>query len=54
MTVIVDTPHNTACNFGIVADMVGRHGLVTCETVPALLAVDGDASRGSLELADTS
>lgn len=53
MTVIVDTPSNIARSFEIVDDITGQHGLVTCETVPALLAVDGADSRGGLDLADT-
>ena len=51
MTILVDTPERIAHSFGIVDAVTGRHGLVTCETVPALLAVDGGASHGSLALA---
>ena len=51
MTILVDTPERIAHSFGIVHAVTGRHGLVTGETVPALLAVDGGASHGSLALA---
>lgn len=53
MTVIVDTPANIARTFEIVDAITGHHGLITCETVPALLAVDGADRRGGLDLADT-
>ena len=53
MTVIVDTPTRIARSFQIAADLTGSHGLITCETVPALLAIDGADRRGGLDLADT-
>jgi len=53
MTVIVDTPSNIARTFEIVDAITGRDGLITCETVPALLAIDGADRRGGLDLADT-
>ena len=52
VTVIVDTPRNIARSFAIIDDLTGRHGLVTCETVPALLAVDDGDSHGGFDLAD--
>ncbi len=52
-TVIVDTPSNIARSYQIAAALTGRDGLITCETVPALLAVHDGDSRGGLELADT-
>lgn len=52
MTILVDTPERIARSFGIVDAVTGRHGLVTCETVPALLAVDSGASHGGLDLAE--
>lgn len=52
-TVIVDTPGNIARCYQIADAIVGRDGLITSETVPALLAVHDGDSRGALELADT-
>lgn len=52
MTILVDTPERIAHSFGIVDAVTGRHGLVTCETVPALLAVHSGASHGGLDLAE--
>ncbi len=51
MTVIVDTPSRIARSFEIAADLTGSHGLITCETVPALLAIDGADHHGGLDLA---
>lgn len=53
MTVIVDTPARVARTFEIAADLTGSHGLITCETVPALLAIDGTDRHGGLDLAQT-
>lgn len=53
MTVIVDTPSRIAHSFQIARDLTGGHGLITCETVPALLAVDGNDRHGGLDLAQT-
>jgi PII-like signaling protein len=50
-TTIIDTPENIARSFELVDDLTAEHGLVTCETVPALLALGGPQSRGGLELA---
>ena len=52
MTIIVDTPRNIAASFDIVDNLTGEHGLVTCEMVPALLAVHKDDRHGGLDLAD--
>jgi PII-like signaling protein len=51
-TVIVDTPQGIARSFEIVDDLTGTHGLVTCETVPALIALSADGRHGTGELAD--
>lgn len=48
-TTIVDTPENIARSFDLVDEFTAEHGLVTCETVPALLVVDGVERRGGLE-----
>lgn len=53
VTVIVDTPARIARSFEIAAGLTGDHGLITCETVPALLAIDGKDRHGGLDLADT-
>ena len=50
-TIIVDTPDHIARSFDIIDELTREHGLVTCEMVPALLAVDGDDRRGGTELA---
>lgn len=50
-TVVVDSPDNIGRGFEIVDAATSRHGLVTCETVPALLALDGAAPHGRLGLA---
>ena len=50
-TTIIDTPDNIARSFDLVDELTAEHGLVTCETVPALLALDGPQPRGGLELA---
>jgi PII-like signaling protein len=52
MTVIVDRPSRIARSFAIVDELTGSHGVVTCEMVPALLAIEGDGRRGSTVLAD--
>ena len=52
LTVIVDTPSSIARSFDIVDELTDTHGLVTCELVPALLAVDGDRRHGGTDLAD--
>ena len=51
MTIIVDTPANIAASFDIVDTLTGEHGMVTCEMVPALLAVHRGERRGGLDLA---
>ncbi len=52
MTVIIDTPSRVAASFDIVDALTAGRGLVTCEMVPALLAIDGDSRHGTTELAD--
>lgn len=52
MTIIVDTPANIAASFDIVDQLTGGHGLVTCEMVPALLAIHGGERQGGMNLAE--
>ena len=52
MTIIIDTPERITHSFGIVDELTGTHGLVTCETVPALMALDGGEHHGSTDLSD--
>jgi len=52
MTVIIDTPSRVAAAFDIVDTLTAGRGLVICETVPALLAVDGDSRHGTTDLVD--
>ncbi|MGE0220076.1 DUF190 domain-containing protein [Mycolicibacterium sp.] len=49
-TVMVDTAPNIAASFEIVDALTERDGLVTCEPVPAAVAVDGPHRRGGLQL----
>lgn len=51
-TVVIDSPENMARIFDIIDTATSDTGLVTCETVPALLALDGTARRGILQLAE--
>jgi PII-like signaling protein len=50
-TIIVDVPENIARSFDIIDELTQEHGLVTCEMVPALLAIDGENRRGGMSLA---
>jgi len=50
-TIIIDTPERIAASFPIVDELTDRHGLVTCELVPALVSIDADVRRGSTQLA---
>lgn len=44
-TTVVDTPERIAATFDIVDELTATHGLVTCESVPTVLAVGGPAGR---------
>lgn len=48
-TTIIDTPENIARSFDLIDELTAEHGLVTCETVPALLTLGGPGPRGGLE-----
>ncbi len=50
-TIIVDSPERIAASFDIVDELTAEHGLVTCELVPALVAVDGAERIGDTRLA---
>ncbi len=50
-TIVVDTPERIAGSFDIVDELTAEHGLVTCELVPALVAVDGAERIGDTRLA---
>jgi len=52
LTIIIDTPERISRSFGIVDELTGTHGLVTCETVPALMALDDGERHGSIDVAD--
>lgn len=52
VSIVVDSPDRVAASFGIVDELTADRGLVTCETVPALLALDAGERRGGVDLAD--
>lgn len=52
VSVAVDSPDRIAASFGIIDELTADRGLVTCEMVPALLALDAGERRGGTELAD--
>ena len=45
-TVLIDTPDAIERSFSIVDELTAEQGLVTCETVPAMVALDGDERYG--------
>lgn len=49
-TVIVDTADSIAASYPVIDELTVTHGLVTCETVPAMLALDNGRARGGLRL----
>ncbi len=49
-TVIVDTAPNIAASYAIVDELTEHDGLVTCEEVPAMLALHDGHTVGSLKL----
>ena len=48
VTTIIDTPEAIARSFGIVKDIIGPRGVVTCQRVPAALSVGIHGARGYL------
>ncbi len=53
-TVVIGSPASIARSFEIVDALTGRAGLVTCEMVPALIAVADGRRTGSTDLANFS
>jgi len=48
LTIVIDTPERIQTAFDIIDDLTAEHGLVTCETVPAIRPVgDGHATTVS-------
>jgi len=52
MTVTIDTPEHIARSFQIIDELTDEHGLVTCETIPAMSAMSETERWGGLRLAD--
>lgn len=50
-SIVVDSPERIAHTFDIIDDLTTNEGLVTCEMVPALVAVDGEQRGGGTTLA---
>jgi PII-like signaling protein len=50
-TIVVDSPERIAASFDIIDALTDRHGLVTCELVPALLSIDAGERHGGTALA---
>jgi PII-like signaling protein len=46
-TIVVDSPERIAASFDVIDGLTERHGLVTCELVPALVSVDDGERRGA-------
>jgi PII-like signaling protein len=47
VTIVIDTPERIQTAFDLIDDLTAEHGLVTCETVPAIRPVgDGHATAG--------
>ncbi|MGH3547174.1 MAG: DUF190 domain-containing protein, partial [Pseudonocardiaceae bacterium] len=51
VTIIIDTSEGIAASFDIVDELTAEHGVVTCETVPALVATTDKKHHGGLQLA---
>ena len=51
VTIVVDAPERIARSFQIIDELTAEHGLVTSETVPAMLALSASERRGGLGLA---
>lgn len=49
-TVMVDTPPSIMASFAIVDELTSGQGLVTCEVVPAMMALQHTQRRGTLRL----
>lgn len=51
VTVLVDSPDRIATSFDVIDELTSRHGLVTCEMVPAMQYFQPDRTHGGLRLA---
>ena len=52
LTVVIGSPSSISRSFEIVDDVTDECGLVTCETVPALLSITDAGRHGGIDLAD--
>ena len=50
-TIVVDSPARIAEAFPIVDELTAEHGMVTSETVPAMVSIDGADRVGGTGLA---
>ena len=48
LTIVIDTPERIQTAFDIIDDLTAEHGLVTCETVPAIRPVGGGQPMAGL------
>ncbi len=51
LTIVIDTPERIQTAFDIIDDLTAEHGLVTCETVPAIRPVGGGQPMAGLPAA---
>ncbi|MGH3855293.1 MAG: DUF190 domain-containing protein, partial [Pseudonocardiaceae bacterium] len=51
VTIVIDSPEGIAASFDIVDELTAEHGVLTCETVPALVATTDEKGHGGLRLA---
>jgi PII-like signaling protein len=48
LTIVIDAPERIQAAFDLIDDLTAEHGLVTCETVPAIRAVGGGQAMAGL------
>jgi PII-like signaling protein len=48
LTIVIDAPESIQAAFDIIDDLTAEHGLVTCETVPAIRPVGGGQAMAGL------
>ena len=48
LTIVIDTPERIQTAFDLIDDLTAEHGLVTCETVPAIRPVGGGQAMAGL------
>ena len=51
VTVTVDSPERIQASFDVIDELTREHGLVTCESVPAMMTFSAAHERGGLRLA---